>query len=51
MRNGAVCSLHFAIDKNREMNTLRIWADPGQMIQRIVIDWGGALPSYLGPEY
>ena len=51
MRNGAVCSLHFAVDKNREMNTLRIWADPGQMIQRIVIDWGGALPSYLGPGY
>ena len=50
MRNGAMCRMHFAIDKKREFNQLHISADPGQMIQRIIIDWGGLKPSYIGPS-
>ena len=49
MRNGIMCRLHFAVDQQRETNILRIQADPGQMIQRIIIDWGGLQPSYIGP--
>ncbi|OQP61801.1 glycosyl hydrolase [Niastella vici] len=30
---------------------LKIWAvDPGVVLQKIVIDWGGVRKSYLGPE-
>ena len=49
MRNGIMCRLRFAVDQQREANCLRIQADPGQMIQRIIIDWGGLQPSYIGP--
>ena len=49
MRNGIMCRLRFAVDQQRETNCLRIQADPGQMIQRIIIDWGGLQPSYIGP--
>ena len=49
MRNGAVCRLRFAVNKRREMSHLRIWADQGQMIQRVILDWGGLKPSYIGP--
>ena len=49
MRNGIMCRLRFAVDQRREVNFLRIQADPGQMIQRIMIDWGGLQPSYIGP--
>lgn len=50
MRNGIMCRLRFAVDNRREMNCLRIQADPGQMIQRIIVDCGGLKPSYLGPS-
>ena len=50
MRNGAICRMRFAVDKKREFNQLHISADPGQMIQRIIIDWGGLKPSYIGPS-
>jgi hypothetical protein len=50
MRNGAVCRMRFAVDKHRDTNRLRIYGDPGQMVQRIIIDSGGLLPSYLGPQ-
>ena len=49
MRNGIMCRLRFAVDTNREQNRLRISADPGQMIQRIILDWGGLEPTYVGP--
>ena len=50
MRNGISCRLRFAVDKHREINNLRIQGDSGQMIQRIIIDWGGLQPSYIGPS-
>ena len=51
MRNGAVCRLRFAIDKSKVFHTLKIQGDPGQMVQRVIVDWGGLQPSYLGPQY
>ena len=50
MRNGAVCRLRFPVDRHQPSHRLRLTGiDPGQMVQRIVIDWGGLLPSYVGP--
>ena len=50
MRNGAICRQHFAIDRNKSSHTITISGDPGQMIQRVIIDWGGLKPSYIGPS-
>ena len=51
MRNGAVCRLRFAIDRTKASHTIVLHAfDAGQMVQRIVLDWGGLQPSYIGPE-
>ena len=51
MRNGAVCRLRFAVDKSKSSHTIRFTAkDPGQMLQRVIIDWGGLKPAYIGPE-
>ena len=50
MRNGAPCRLTFAVDKGRKSHRLTFRAlDAGQMLQRVIIDWGGLRPSYLGP--
>ena len=50
MRNGAVCRLRFAVDKSKSSHTIRFTAkEPGQMLQRVVIDWGGLKPTYVGP--
>lgn len=49
MRNGAECRMRFAIDRNRDRHTLSLFmGDPGQMIQRIIIDWGGLKKTYVG---
>lgn len=51
MRNGAVCRLCVAIDKTKPSHTICFKAiDPGQMLQRVIIDWGGLKKSYIGPE-
>ena len=51
MRNGAVCHLRFAIDRSKSSHTVRFMAkDGGQMLQRVIIDWGGLKPSYIGPS-
>ena len=50
MRNGAVCRFRFAVDKSKASHTVRFVAkDGGQMLQRVIIDWGGLQPSYIGP--
>lgn len=51
MRNGISCRLHFNIDKTKCQHILTFRAlDPGQMLQRVIIDWGGLKPSYIGPH-
>ena len=51
MRNGAIGRLRFAVDKTKSGHTIRFQAvDPGQMLQRVVVDWGGLKPTYVGPS-
>ena len=51
MRNGAPCRLRFAVDRSKRSHTVTFQAlDPGQMLQKVIIDWGGLQPSYLGPN-
>ena len=51
MRNGAVCRLRFAVEKSRYSHTIRFIAkEPGQMLQRVIIDWGGLKSTYIGPS-
>ena len=50
MRNGAVCRLRFAIDKSKSRHSMIIKGNPGQMVQRVIIDWGGLKTSYIGPS-
>ena len=51
IRNGASCRLPFTIDRSLPFHTLTFEAaEPGQMVQRAIIDWGGLKPSYLGPQ-
>ena len=51
LRNGVACRLRFPIDRSKASHTLTFHAlDPGQMLQKVIIDWGGLQPSYLGPS-
>jgi hypothetical protein len=51
MRNGIACRFRFPILRQLTSHTLTFSAiDPGQMLQRVIIDWGGLQPSYLGPQ-
>jgi hypothetical protein len=51
MRNGIGCRLHFAIDPSKPSHTLTIHTvDSGQMVQRVIADWGGLQPCYIGPK-
>ncbi len=51
LRNGAVCRLRFVVDKTKPAHTINFRAiDPGQMIQRVIIDWGGLKQTYVGPS-
>ena len=51
MRNGATCRLRFPIDRTKAGHLITFTAlEPGQMLQRVIIDWGGLQPSYLGPQ-
>ncbi|MFA9391987.1 MAG: glycosyl hydrolase 115 family protein [Prolixibacteraceae bacterium] len=50
LQNGALATAKFAINKNREIHNLRLTCgDPGVIIQRIIIDWGGLKETYVGP--
>ena len=50
MRNGAVCRLRFSIDKGKASHVIRFTGlDSGQMLQRVIVDWGGLRPTYVGP--
>ena len=51
MRNGISCRLRFAVDRTKKSHTVTFQGiDPGQMLQQVIIDWGGLLPSYTGPR-
>lgn len=49
LRNGHEFVVKFPL-KGKGPHVLRLEAvDEGQMVQKIVLDWGGLKPSYLGP--
>lgn len=51
LRNGHEAMVTIPLDRNGSRHTLRLKAvDPGQIVERIVIDWGGLRPSYVGPS-
>lgn len=51
LRNGVACRLRFPIDRSKTSHTHTFSAlDPGQMLQKVIIDWGGLQQSYLGPS-
>lgn len=51
LRNGALSIARFAVNKSLKKHTITLTCgDPGMMIQRIVIDWGGLKKTYVGPS-
>ncbi|MDE6153686.1 MAG: glycosyl hydrolase 115 family protein, partial [Muribaculaceae bacterium] len=51
LRNSTENKFTFLIDPQRESHTVTLHAiDAGQIIQRIVVDYGGLKPSYVGPS-
>ena len=51
LQNGTVTTATFPIQKNLKNHTLTLTCgDPGVLIQRIVIDWGGLKQTYVGPS-
>lgn len=51
LRNAAVCKLKFAVDSKKTAHTLSlICGDPGMMVEKVIVDWGGLKPSYTGPS-
>lgn len=51
LQNGVKATFTFPIDRSREKHTLTLsCGDPGVMIQRIVVDWGGLKQTYVGPD-
>lgn len=49
LRNGAVFRHRFAVDKNKSSHTICFDSvDKGQMLQRVIIDWGGQKKTYVG---
>ena len=52
LQNGFEAVLTFPIERGASGHTLCLKeVDPGQIVQRIVVDWGGLLPSYIGPGF
>jgi hypothetical protein len=51
LRNGAVAVAKFFVEQTAIKHTLTLTCgDPGIIIQRIVIDWGGLKNTYVGPN-
>lgn len=49
-RNSAVSTINMNIDKPGKHTLKLICSDPGMVIQKVVIDFGGMKRSYLGPD-
>ena len=51
LQNGVEKVVSFPVDRAARKHTLRLRAvDPGQIVERIVIDWGGLKPCYIPPS-
>lgn len=51
IRNSMVTDLKVPVDRNAREHTLTITSGtPGLMVQRILVDWGGLKPTYVGPS-
>lgn len=51
LRNSSIFTAKFPADSSLPSHSLTLsCGDPGQMIQRIVIDWGGLKKTYVGPD-
>lgn len=51
LKNGVEAEAVFAIDKTKDSHLLTITCgDPGTMVQRIIVNWGGLKKSYVGPN-
>ncbi|MBQ3658340.1 MAG: glycosyl hydrolase 115 family protein [Bacteroidales bacterium] len=51
MRNGISCKMRFVVDKSQNTHTLTFKANSTlQMLQKIIVDYGGMKESYLGPK-
>ena len=51
LRNGAVIKGMFPLEKLKSTHTISfICGDPGMLIQKVIVDWGGLKKSYLGPQ-
>lgn len=52
LQNGIEFKVNFPIDSSLDKHVLRFsCGDPGVMIQRVIIDWGGLQKTYVGPQY
>ena len=50
LRNGVEAVATFPLDRNARKHTLRLQAvDPGQIVEKIILDWGGLQPAYARP--
>lgn len=51
IRNAMITEATFPVDKTAGKHRLAITCgDPGLIIQRILLDWGGLKPTYVGPS-
>jgi hypothetical protein len=49
LQNGVVTKATFPVQGDNTHTLSLICGDPGAIIQRVVIDWGGLKETYVGP--
>lgn len=51
LQNGIEYKVSFSIDRSLKQHKLYLHCiDPGVIVQRVIIDWGGLKSTYVGPE-